>query len=118
MNTKHDSCTTKNSTKNTFQSFVHAIRTHSREIGSRGFKSLVKKQECLNYFIILLTRANLKRILFHCLEHANMVYFDSGHVTVVTEGCRGITRIHRSPSRPRPSVRPTAALINIHEHLI
>ena len=32
--------------------------------------------------------------------------------------CRGITRIHRSPSRPRPSVRPTAILINIHEHLI
>ena len=32
--------------------------------------------------------------------------------------CRGIMRIHRSPSRPRPSVRPTAALINIHEHLI
>ena len=34
------------------------------------------------------------------------------------ESCRGITRIHRSPSRPRPSVRPTAALINIHEHPI
>ena len=32
--------------------------------------------------------------------------------------CRGITRIHRSPSRPRPSMRPTAAFINIHEHLI
>ena len=32
--------------------------------------------------------------------------------------CRGITRIHRSPSRPRPAVRPTAAFINIHEHLI
>ena len=32
--------------------------------------------------------------------------------------CRGITRIHRSPSRPRPAVRPTAVLINIHEHLI
>ena len=32
--------------------------------------------------------------------------------------CRGITQIHRSPSRPRPSVRPTAVLINIHEHLI
>ena len=32
--------------------------------------------------------------------------------------CRGITRIHRSPSRPRPAVRPTAILINIHEHLI
>ena len=32
--------------------------------------------------------------------------------------CRGITWIHRSPSRPRPFVRPTAALINIHEHLI
>ena len=32
--------------------------------------------------------------------------------------CRGITRIHRSPSRPRPSVRLTAILINIHEHLI
>ena len=31
---------------------------------------------------------------------------------------RGITRIHRSPSRPRPSMRPTAAFINIHEHLI
>ena len=30
--------------------------------------------------------------------------------------CRGITRIHRSPSRPRPAVRPTAAFINIHEH--
>ena len=29
--------------------------------------------------------------------------------------CRGITRIHRSPSRPRPAVRPTAAFINIHE---
>ena len=33
-------------------------------------------------------------------------------------GCRGITQIHRSPSRPRPSMRPTAAFINIHEHLI
>ena len=32
--------------------------------------------------------------------------------------CRGITQIHRSPSRPRPSMRPTAAFINIHEHLI
>ena len=32
--------------------------------------------------------------------------------------CRGITQIHRSPSRPRPTVRPTAVLINIHEHLI
>ena len=32
--------------------------------------------------------------------------------------CRGITRIHRLPSRPRPAVRPTAVLINIHEHLI
>ena len=32
--------------------------------------------------------------------------------------CRGITRIHRSPSRPRPSMRPTATCINIHEHLI
>ena len=30
--------------------------------------------------------------------------------------CRGITRIHRSPSRPRPAVRPTATFINIHEH--
>ena len=30
----------------------------------------------------------------------------------------GITRIHRSPSRPRPSMRLTAAFINIHEHLI
>ena len=37
-------------------------------------------------------------------------------ISLVT--CRGITRIHRSPSRPRPSMRPTAALINIHEHLI
>ena len=36
----------------------------------------------------------------------------------VNTACRGITRIHRSPSRPRPSVRPTAVLINIHEHLI
>ena len=34
------------------------------------------------------------------------------------DNCQGITRIHRSPSRPRPSVRPTAALINIHEHPI
>ena len=33
-------------------------------------------------------------------------------------GCRGIMQIHRSPSRPRPAVRPTAVLINIHEHLI
>ena len=33
-----------------------------------------------------------------------------------SDGCRGITRIHRSPSRPRPSVRPTASVINIHEH--
>ena len=32
------------------------------------------------------------------------------------DNCRGITRIHRSPSRPRPAVRPTAVLINIHEH--
>ena len=36
----------------------------------------------------------------------------------VEDVCRGITRIHRSPSRPRHSVRPTADLINIHEHLI
>ena len=34
----------------------------------------------------------------------------------VRDKCRGITRIHRSPSRPRPAVRPTAAFINIHEH--
>ena len=33
-------------------------------------------------------------------------------------GCWGITQIHRSPSRLRPSVRLTAILINIHEHLI
>ena len=32
--------------------------------------------------------------------------------------CWGITWIHRSPSRPRPSMRLTAAFINIHEHLI
>ena len=32
--------------------------------------------------------------------------------------CRGIMRIHRSPSRLRTSVRLTAILINIHEHLI
>ena len=32
--------------------------------------------------------------------------------------CRGITPIHRSPSRPRLSSRPTANVINIHEHLI
>ena len=32
------------------------------------------------------------------------------------DDCRGITRIHRSPSRPRPAIRPTAAFINIHEH--
>ena len=35
-----------------------------------------------------------------------------------TPNCRGITRIHRSPSRLRPSMRPTATFINIHEHLI
>ena len=33
-----------------------------------------------------------------------------------SRNCRGITRIHRSPSRPRPSMRPTADVINIHEH--
>ena len=33
-------------------------------------------------------------------------------------GCRGIMLIHRSPSRPRPSMRLTATFINIHEHLI
>ena len=32
--------------------------------------------------------------------------------------CRGMTRIHRSPSRLRPSSRPTATLINIYEPLI
>ena len=32
--------------------------------------------------------------------------------------CRGIMWIHRSPSRLRPSIRLTAVLINIHEHLI
>ena len=32
--------------------------------------------------------------------------------------CRGITPIHRSPSRPRLSSRLTADVINIHEHLI
>ena len=36
----------------------------------------------------------------------------------IFQNCRGITWIHRSPSRPRPSVRLTAILINIHEHLI
>ena len=30
--------------------------------------------------------------------------------------CQGITWIQRSPSRPRPSIRPTAAFINIYEH--
>ena len=45
---------------------------------------------------------------------------NAGKASSFTEkgGCRGITQIHRSPSRPRPSVRPTAILINIHEHLI
>ena len=37
---------------------------------------------------------------------------------LLDRACRGITRIHRSPSRPRPSMRPIAAFINIHEHLI
>ena len=32
--------------------------------------------------------------------------------------CRGIMRIHQSPSRLRPSMRQTAAFINIHEYLI
>ena len=39
-------------------------------------------------------------------------------IVISSGGCRGITRIHRSPSRPRPAVRPTAVLINIHEHRI
>ena len=42
------------------------------------------------------------------------VHFDGFNIAV--QNCRGITRIHRSPSRPRPAVRPTAILINIHEH--
>ena len=40
------------------------------------------------------------------------------NASALHKNCRGIMRIHRSPSRPGPSVRPTAALINIHEHLI
>ena len=40
------------------------------------------------------------------------------YASIYCDKCQGITRIHRSPSRPRPSVRPTAVLINIHEHLI
>ena len=44
--------------------------------------------------------------------------FPCKHQVDLCRICRGITPIHRSPSRPRPSTRPTAALINIHEHLI
>ena len=32
--------------------------------------------------------------------------------------CRGITLIHRSPSRPTPMSRPSGHLINIHVPLI
>ena len=42
----------------------------------------------------------------------------TGFAVLFLQFCRGITRIHQSPSRPRPAVRPTAILINIHEHLI
>ena len=33
-----------------------------------------------------------------------------------TDNCRGITRIHRSPSRPSHPYGRQAAFINIHEH--
>ena len=47
-----------------------------------------------------------------------VVYLFKAMSTKAGGSCRGITWIHRSPSRPRPAVRPTAVLINIHEHLI
>ena len=71
-----------------------------RERASRG---------CRRYYptvhVFVLTAAAAERGCF--ASHKSMCCF-----------CRGITRIHRSPSRPRPAVRPTAVLINIHEHLI
>ena len=57
---------------------------------------------------------------FQVEKHSHTLNFsEAGEFVVWVCGeCRGITRIHRSPSRPRPSMRPTAAFINIHEHLI
>ena len=50
----------------------------------------------------------------HLNRHLGYEYGSCG--TCGYTNCRGITQIHRSPSRPRPAVRPTAAFINIHEH--
>ena len=52
------------------------------------------------------------------LMHANIGVIAAWDNKAFSLTCRGITRIHRSPSRPRPSMMPTAAFINIHEHLI
>ena len=43
---------------------------------------------------------------------------EKDNTSVESDDCWGIKQIHQSPSRPRPSVRPTVTLINIHEHLI
>ena len=89
-------------------------------------------QECVKHVQYLLYMAMCREpyILFVCskvafvnLRTVPFYYWRPDKPLLIQESfwfvkCRGIMRIHRSPSRPRPAVRPTAVLINIHEHLI
>ena len=80
-------------------------------------KSLCSTLPCQNYKN---PESKYKTRLTSMKSKAQMSRFHNwvNHVMKPCAFCRGITRIHRSPSRPRPAVRPTAVLINIHEHLI
>ena len=78
----------------------------------------------MNHTLTLVIHNYLKRSQFCVMNDivndkkghniVNDSFADKPHSFLVL--CRGITRIHRSPSRLRPAVRPTAAFINIHEH--
>ena len=57
---------------------------------------------------------NLLSNLRHCLKIATL---NLSNTKYLNDCCRGIMRIHQSPSRLRLSSRPTADVI-IHEHLI
>ena len=78
----------------------------------RGTDALGRKIDCTNFTIEDFNKCDY-------VEQIETSTNDLTFVQLNVHGiCRGIKRIHRSPSRPRPSMRPTAAFINIHEHLI
>ena len=80
---------------------------------------------CLEPLPFLIFCNNLRQNLEYlsCIQFADdtTLFYADKNLDVIkccVEHCRGITWIHRLLSRPRPSIRLTAAVINIHEHPI